>query len=142
VHWPPSAEIDNRPYAVSINDKVIKMISSKDPKIGFVVTKEFSGNKKDGFYSLKYIITNKSDSTQKAALWEVTRVRANGIAFFPMGEGRLRGELASLTIKKDGIVWFAYKKMRSDTFQTIGTLYADGAEGWVAEVNKKTILVK
>jgi hypothetical protein len=140
-NWPPPAEIDNRPYTATINGNVLKMVSRKDARLGLIVTKEFSGNKRDGSFTLKYSITNASGQPYKVAPWEVTRVHTNGIAFFPYGKGDRRGGLIPSTIEKDGICWFVYDSTKvprkGDT-----QLYADGAEGWFAEVNGNVMLVK
>jgi hypothetical protein len=140
-NWPPPAEIDNQPYTAELNGNVLKMVSPKDAKFGLIVTKEFSGNKREGSFTLKYSITNGSDQPHKVAPWEVTRVHPNGIAFFPYGEGERRGGLIPSTIEKDGICWYVYDSTKvpakGDT-----QLYADGTEGWFAEINGNIILVK
>lgn len=140
-NWPPSAEIDNKPYTVTLENNEVKMESQKDPKTGLVVTKEFSGSKKNGFYTLKYTLTNQSDSSQKVAPWEITRVKINGFTFFPMGEGERTGGLIPLTTETDGICWFTYD-LANLPKKGDRQLYSDGHEGWVAEVNGNFILIK
>src|SRR5690606_8180548 len=76
-NWPPSSEIDNKPYSHKIQDNTLVMVSQKDPKTGFVITKTFSGSKRKGSFILKYTITNQSDRSQKVAPWEVSRVHIN-----------------------------------------------------------------
>jgi hypothetical protein len=140
-NWPPSAEIDNKPYAVSVEDHVVKMVSQQDPKTGLVVTKEISGDVKNGAFVLKYTITNHSGKPQKVAPWEVTRVKTNGLAFFPVGKDSARGGLMSSTKIRDGIFYYQYQK---DKLPVTGDrqIYADGSEGWMAQVNGDVILVK
>lgn len=140
-NWPPSAEIDNKPYSVKVENRELVMVSPKDPKTGLVVKKAFSANKKTGSYLLKYTITNQSDQSQKVAPWEVTRVHTNGLAFFPFGEGERRGGLIPFTSEKEGISWFQYQ---ADQVPLKGDrqLYSDGAEGWLAEVNGDVIMIK
>lgn len=139
--WPPSSEIDNKPYTVKVQDNELIMISQRDPRTGLVVTKRFSGNKKKTSYDLKYTITNRSGKTQKVAPWEITRVPTKGIAFFPMGDGERRGGLLPLTKVEKGICWFTYEENKLPT-KGDRQLYADGAEGWLAEINDRDILVK
>jgi hypothetical protein len=64
---------------------ILKMVSRKDPRIGLVFTKEISGNIRDSSFTIRYSITNKSDTIKKIAPWEVTRVHPNGLAFYPRG---------------------------------------------------------
>jgi hypothetical protein len=140
-NWPPSAEIDNKPYSAKVEAGELIMVSQKDSATGLVVTKKISGDPKSNSYSLKYIITNSSDSVRKAAPWEVTRVHTKGIAFFPMGKGERRGGLLPLLIEKDAVCWFTYKESMLPT-KGDRQIYTDGAEGWLAEVNEDVILVK
>ncbi|TLV02527.1 DUF4380 domain-containing protein [Dyadobacter luticola] len=140
-NWPPSAEIDNKPYTASMVGDVVKMISQKDSKTGLVVTKEISADAKSGSFVLKFIITNHSRKPQKVAPWEVTRVKTNGLAFFPVGKDSARGGLMSSTEIQDGIFYYSYQK---DKLPLKGDrqIYADGSEGWLAQVNGDVILVK
>lgn len=140
-NWPPSPELDNKPYSVVVEDNIVKMVSQKDPKFGWIFTKEISGNKKAGSFTLKFTITNGSDSAQSVAPWEVSRVHINGLTFFPIGEGEKHGGLLPLITEKDGICWFPYQQ---DKLPVKGDrqLYTDGAEGWLAQVNDGVILVK
>jgi hypothetical protein len=140
--WPPPAAIDNEPYEASIENKTVKMVSSKALKSGFVATKEFSGNKKGKYYTLDYIITNQSDSTQKVAPWEVTRVRPGCLIFFPKGKGQMTGSLVPLTVKRNGIVWLRYNRAKIHSVGGDHQIWANGSEGWIAVVNNGIIFVK
>ena len=140
-NWPPSAEIDNKPYTATIKDNELIMVSPADPKTGIVVTKKIAGNKKKGSFVLKYTITNHSDKPQMVAPWEVTRVHINGFAFFPMGTGDIRGGLIPLLKKENGIVWFDYDSARLPA-KGDRQIYTDGAEGWLSEVNNGIVLTK
>lgn len=139
--WPPSPELDNKPYSIVLENNVVKMVSQKDLKFGWIFTKEISGNKKAGSYTLKYTITNGSDSIQSVAPWEVSRVHINGLTFFPIGKGNTQGGLAPLLVEQAGICWFPYKQ---DKLPVKGDrqIYTDGSEGWLAQVNDGVILIK
>lgn len=139
--WPPPPVLDSQPYSVAVNGNVLKMVSQKDPRLGLVVTKEFSGDTKEGSFTLKYSITNRADTAQKVAPWEVTRVRTDGIAFFPFGEGERRGGLLPFLIEKDGISWFQYQEDRLPV-KGDRQIYSDGSDGWMAQINDRTLLVK
>ena len=139
--WPPSASIDNKPYSVSVTGDELTLISEKDPKTGLIVTKKFAGDNKNGSFILNYIITNKSDTIRMVAPWEVTRVHTNGFSFFPVGKGLRRGSLLPLTKEKDGICWFVYNQAELPSHGD-PQLYSDGAEGWLAQINKGIIFIK
>lgn len=139
--WPPPPVLDSQPYSVAVNGSVLKMVSQKDPKLGLVITKEFSGNTKEASFTLKYSITNRADTAQKVAPWEVSRVRTNGLAFFPFGDGERRGGLLPSLIEKDGISWFQYQEDRLPV-KGDRQIYSDGSEGWMAQINDRILLVK
>lgn len=140
-NWPPSPELDNKPYSVTVEKNAVKMVSQKDPKYGWIFTKEISGDKKAGSYTLKFTITNGLDKPQKVAPWEVTRVHINGLTFFPIGGDNKQGGLIPLMVEKDGICWFPYDLSKLN-FKGDHQIYRDGAEGWLAQVNDGVILVK
>src|SRR5690606_23883570 len=76
------------------------------------------------------------------APWEITRVPAAGMAFFPRGESDfIAGDFDELPVtERDGVVWY----------QTGAHVYGpgnhklmtDGAEGWLAYANKNVLMVK
>jgi len=140
-HWPPPAEIDNAPYQARVVHGALIMVSQPDPRTGLVATKTITGHRRNGSFVIEYRLTNTSDSVRQVAPWEVTRVHTGGVAFFPMGEGALRGGLIPLMTEKDGIQWFRYEV---DKLPKKGDrqIYTDGAEGWFAEVNDGVMLVK
>lgn len=139
--WPPSAELDNKPYAVTAADSTLKMVSQQDPKTGMVVTKEIAAIGDPGYYILRYTLTNRSPMPQGVAPWEVTRVHTGGLTFFPKGDGGMRGGLLPLTTVADGIAWFTYEADRLP-IQGDRQLYTDGAEGWMAHLDGRTVLIK
>lgn len=138
--WPMSDEIDNKPYSVNLKENSLVLTSDKDSK-GIVIQKEFSGNRNRGCFNIKYTITNYSSDIQKIAPWEVTRVHINGIALFPMGNGYMRGGLLSSVTLINNIGWFEYDisklPLKGDR-----QIYTDGAEGWLAAMNGRWLLVQ
>ena len=141
-NWPPSPEIDNKPYTAKVEDNEVIMVSQKDPKTGLVVTKAFSGDQKKGSMILKYTMTNQSDKPQKVAPWEVSRVRTHGIAFFPYGKGERTGGLLPSTKEIDGISWFIYDESKLPAKGVNRQLYSDGTEGWMAQLNGDILMIK
>lgn len=141
-HWPPSAELDNKPYAVMATaTNRLKMVSQPDPQTGLVLTKEIAASDDPASYILRYMLVNQSPISQGVAPWEVTRVHTDGVTFFPKGDGDMRGGLLPLTTVSDGIAWFTYVAAKLPT-QGDRQLYTDGAEGWMAHINGRVILIK
>ena len=137
---PDLAELDNKAYSVSLEKNVIKMVSQKEPKFGFVFTKEISGSMQDSSFTIKYSITNQSGSAKKVAPWEVTRVYPDGLAFYPKGKGERWGNIANLAEDKNGITWFDYRRDKIPALHN--KFFSDGTEGWIAHVNENIIFVK
>lgn len=138
--WPPIAEIDNLPYQATYEENLIKMTSEEDKKMGFVIEKSITGNNADTSFTITYSIINQSGGEKNVAPWEITRVFPGGITFYPTGEGEKRGDLAALTKDSLGITWFDYSAVTIPG--GVPKLLADGAEGWMAQVNDGYILVK
>ena len=140
-NWPPSPEIDNKPYHARISDNTVILTSLKDPKTGLVVVKEISANAGNQSFNLKFTVRNDSDRDQRVAPWEVTRVHTGGIAFFPKGKDDARGGLLGSTSVSNGIFWYVYQKEKLPE-KGDRQIYADGAEGWLAQLNADRILIK
>jgi len=138
--WPPSATLDTMPYVASVQNNVLKLVSQQDPKLGYVFTKEISADTKRLSFKIKYTITNQSTQTQQVAPWEISRVFPKGLTFYPTGTGEPSGPLALFTEKKAGITWFDYQDSKIPAQDL--KLFADGAEGWLAQVHAGILLVK
>jgi hypothetical protein len=138
-NWPPPPVLDNEPYQIEDNGKIIKAVSAHDPVTGLQFIKEIlaENNRVD----ITYSIVNISQEVRKTAPWEVTRAFKGGLLFFPIGEtpvSRKSFEQApSETI--DGIVWYQDAKGRPKNNQLS---IADGSEGWVAYAIDGKLLIK
>jgi hypothetical protein len=140
-NWPPPAEIDPGPYAVSMDGNKVSMTGAVATGLGLSVSKRYSADAATGVVTVDYVILNRGTQARAVAPWEITRVAAGGTTFFPMGEGApTRGmqELLKLDIK-DGIAWFAYE---ANTITSDQKVFADGHEGWIAHVDGDLLLVK
>ena len=140
-NWPPPPEIDSAPYAASIDDAVLSLSGATAAGLGLAVEKKFSADSKAGVVSAVYSIANRGSQARQVAPWEITRVAAGGLTFFPMGEGGPRKgpqDLLSPTIV-NGVAWFAYDAAAITADQK---LFADGKEGWIAHVDGDLLLVK
>ncbi|MHA4847534.1 DUF4380 domain-containing protein [Flavitalea antarctica] len=136
----PPPELDKQSYALTIDNKVIKMVSKKDEKYGYVFSKEIYGDKRNGSFNIRYTILNNLDQVRTVAPWEVTRVHTKGLAFYPKGTGERRGNLAGFAEDIDGITWFRYDEQKIPASHN--KFFADGSEGWVAQVNDDLIFIK
>jgi hypothetical protein len=105
------------------------------------VEKKFSADGEAGVVAVVYTLANRGSQARQVAPWEITRVAAGGLTFFPIGEGGPRKgpqDLLSPTVV-DGVAWFPYDAAAISADQK---LFADGREGWIAHVDGDLLLVK
>jgi hypothetical protein len=140
-NWPPPAEIDPGAYTAQVSRASVLLTSPTAPGLGLSVSKRYSVDRDNGAIDIEYGLVNKGDKPRSVAPWEITRVAAGGLTFFPMGEGApTKGpqELLRLQIL-DGVAWFAYDARAVSSDQKV---FADGYEGWIAHAAGDLLLVK
>jgi hypothetical protein len=140
-NWPPPTEIDSDPYRASLDGGTLTLTGDTSIKLDLAVTKKFSMDQATGNVTIEYGIVNKGSAARRVAPWEITRVAAGGLTFFPMGEGSpTKGSQDLLNLEvKDGVAWFAYDAAAIPKEQKV---FADGREGWIAHADKGLLLVK
>jgi hypothetical protein len=137
--WPPIPEIDNAPYKVKTakaNELVLRGPTS--PTLGVSVDKRFVADPAAGAIRQTFTIHNHGKDPITTAPWQITRVAAGGLTFFPSGVGTFAP--SNLTVHSAlGVTWYAF-----DPAEVTGhhKLFADGAEGWLAHVDRDALLVK
>ncbi len=67
-------------------------------------------------------------------------MHTKGFAFYPKGTGERWGGIANLAEDIDGITWFNYKEDKIPVKNN--KFFADGSEGWIAQVNEDVIFIK
>ena len=137
--WPPYPVLDNECYQVEMKKNTIRFTSSDDPISGYRITKTLSADQRNGAVLIKYVITNISDQDKSVAPWEVTRVTAGGISFFPIGTAGGFSKSNMVTSDINDLTWFTYKPELVTGHQK---MFRNGSEGWLAHVNNGLIFVK
>lgn len=138
-NWPPQKAIDSEPYAVEVRGSTIVMtsgVTTTGPKIS--VVKKFTPNLAKRAIDIEYTIRNEDTVTRNLAVWEVTRVAAGGLSFFPIvGTTERPGSRMTPTLIADGIAWMdmAVNPPRNPK------LNADG-KGYIAHTDGKRLFVK
>jgi len=134
--WPPATVLDSKPYTGGIEENYIILQSGTENNFKVSFTKTFYGNSSDTSITIIYNINNMGTSATTLAPWEVTRVPAEGITFWPMGEGSVTGDLAEYTEIIGDLAWYGFEA--SD----IGSrkFFSDGDEGWFAHVDEDSVL--
>jgi hypothetical protein len=139
--WPPPSQIDPGPYTGAVRSGVLSLTGATASTLGVAVSKAFSMDADTGDVTIQYGIANKGTKARALAPWEISRVAAGGLTFFPMGEGTPQKgsqDLLKLSIV-DGVAWLDYD---AKTITSDQKVFADGAEGWIAHVAGDLLLVK
>ncbi len=85
-----------------------------------------------------FTIHNRGSEPVAAAPWQITRVAAGGLTFFPTGMGTFAP--SNLTVREAlGITWYPFDAAEVTQHHK---LFADGAEGWLAHVDRDALLLK
>jgi hypothetical protein len=140
-NWPPLPEIDSAPYTANVDGAVLSLSGSTAAALGLAVDKQFSVDGEAGVVTIVYTLSNRGTQARKVAPWEITRVKAGGLTFFPMGPGGAHKGAQDLlnTTLVNGVAWFPYNASVITADQKV---FADGLEGWIAHVDGDLLLVK
>jgi hypothetical protein len=137
--WKGMGALDTGPYVIKTSTAADLVVQSPaDTTRGFSFQKEFRLNKKDTSVSIRYTITNTAVKDQDVAPWEVTRVPAGGLSFFPAGEHPALPKSDLKVIDSLGFVWYPYDSTSKDHQKT----FRHGAEGWMAYTKEGTLFLK
>jgi hypothetical protein len=137
-NWPPVPEIDTQPYSATVAADSVELTSAPGMRAKVQVTKRVRALSTEGAVELTYVLTNTDSSSVSWAPWEVSRVAAGGISFFPSGSQTVTNALA--VQNSNGITWYQH-----DPNALSGggqKLTADGSEGWLAHVSGNLLFVK
>jgi Domain of unknown function (DUF4380) len=135
--WPPPAEIDLTAYVADVGEGgIITALGEANPLTSLQVAKRFSANLAHEAVEIEYSMTNTGAVAAEWAPWEITRVPATGLAFWPTG-GEPFGDYPLFNQAVQGHTW-------ADPTQTDGEgkLFADGGGGYLAYVLGDRLLVK
>ena len=138
--WPPPNEMTNSAYTPISSNNVLTMTGPAWGG-GLSITKRFWGNTDNKAITLEYTIKNGTSAEVSNAPWEITRVYAGGLSFFPnadtwvqLGDPNARFGLPPVT-SSQGVTWFDDSAASYRLNNTNGVKGgADGLEGWAAHV--------
>lgn len=84
--WPPPGEIDNEPYQATVElSGVISLVGKPNEATSLKVSKRFVANLAREGIDIEYSMTNVGTEPVSWAPWEITRMPATGLAFWPTG---------------------------------------------------------
>lgn len=135
--WPPPAELDSEPYGAVVEPSgVIEAQSESNADTSLRVGKRFAADLTREALELEYSMTNTGEAAVQWAPWEITRMPATGLAFWPTG-GEPFGSQPMVSQAAIGHTWCDPSATEGE-----GKLFADGAGGFLAYVVGDRLLIK
>jgi hypothetical protein len=143
-NWPPPPEIDSLPYTASFDAATLTLQGMPNPSLGFRVTKTLAPSASPasaGSITIQYALENRAAAPRSVAPWEVTRVRPEGLLFFPTGTAAHSdpGGPPLPTQEASGVTWF---DVDAASVTSNMKYFADGSRGWVAQASGGFVFVK
>jgi hypothetical protein len=135
--WPPPEEFDRCAYSVVAEGDAMTLTGPPIAALGVCLEKRFAIDRAKGAIAIEYTLRNIGAVQRVYSAWEVTRVHAGGLTFFPTGD-RQTGPLA--VERRNGMTWYAHTP---ETLDETGQKHsADGTQGYVAHVARGLLYVK
>ncbi|MET0387190.1 MAG: hypothetical protein ABW321_14575 [Polyangiales bacterium] len=137
-NWPPVPELDSQPYKVEIVGDTLSLTSEPGMRARVRVSKRFRVLPAASGVEVTYTLENTDSMPASWAPWEISRVAAAGLTFFPRGKSSASTQLP--LIEQGGALWY-----RHDPAQIMGSgqkWSGDGSEGFIAHVAGQLLFVK
>jgi hypothetical protein len=136
--WPPPVEFDKLPWKVTLEGNVLRLASATSEKLQLSAQQRLQALPGKNAVSIEFRITNRGTFPRSVAPWQNTRVRPKGITFYPSSEPTYPQSSLKLT-PTHGITWYAHDPATvKDSLKS----YADGHEGWMAQIDGDLLFVK
>lgn len=134
-NWPPLANLNDKPYSVTISENKITFKGATDTKTQLRFYKTIYADSADTSITIEYVMKNEKTTIQKWAPWEISRVLASGVTVFPKGLGAVTGDMKTRTSEENGYVWYD-----QDNANSPGNKFFCDGKGWLAHVTSDNIL--
>jgi hypothetical protein len=142
--WPPTdtssiGAINTLPYTPVADASSLTLTSGVATTPTVSVVKKFSADLVKEAIVIDYTVTNGGSAPVTVAPWEITRMGAGSITFYPQGDGAPKAGAFPLppTTSAAGATWFEHTGAAASY-----KLLSDGKEGWLASAVGDLILVK
>ena len=136
-NWPPVPEIDSHAYTAVVEGDTLVLTSPVGERAKVEVTKRFTARVSEGALDVEYELTNRDTAAASWAPWEITRVPAKGLTFFPTGAKTVNTQLPVRTM--GDTTWYQHDPATVGMGQKYS---ADGTGGWLAHVAGDKLLLK
>jgi hypothetical protein len=136
--WPPPPAFDQRAWNTQVEGRTLVLQSATDETLQLAAEQRLTADLDRELLRIDVILTNRGSAPRRVAPWQNTRVRPNGLTFYP--SSRPAYDWSTLKLEPlNGIVWFQHDPAQH---QESVKLLGDGREGWIAHVDGELILIK
>lgn len=139
--WPPPLELDASAWSAKVEKDTLELSAETVAKFNLDVVQRIHADRRRGAIVIEYEMTNRGGTPRGVAGWQNSRVRPNGITFYPADEpSRTSKEFEALILEPaNGVTWF---KHAPEAFSESKKLFADGREGWLAHLDGELLFLK
>lgn len=142
--WPPVPEVDGKAYRVARDEAPLHLIG---PSVSlgsrrFHIEKKFKAEPGFDAIDVTYLIHNEGPSAFSMASWEISRVPAGGLTFFPTGESAITPippHAALPTSQAHGVTFYDHGLFEVGPCRK---LHADATGGYLAHLFEDLLLLK
>lgn len=138
--FPPPTAIDSDAYTASVTGNTITLVSRVSSSVGpkVSVTKKFTPDLSARAIDIQYSIKNAGNVAVSLAPWEVTRVAAGGLSFFPIAGNPYSTSALKPSLLKAGVAWIDLALNPTGN----NKLFADGNQSYWAHTDGTYLFVK
>jgi hypothetical protein len=139
-NWPPPPELDRLPWRVQQARDALVLESSVVDSLGLKVVQRIVPEERSKSVRIDYEFANVGTKGRMLAPWQNSRVRPNGVTFYPAS--RPTYDIPENTLflaPSNGVSWFRHRPEESKESRKS---YADAREGWVAHLDDRLLFIK
>ncbi|MBN2804259.1 MAG: hypothetical protein JXR91_14280 [Deltaproteobacteria bacterium] len=141
--YPPPPQIDTNSFEASFDKKSNRLILTGSPELNVLnvqIKKEFSIDTVNSAIDIKYSILNLLNRDVKFAPWEISRVKPEGLTFFPKGiDAPFNTEFPNLPYKvSNNAIWIDH----SDAPFKNNKLFSTSDSNWIGYLFKNHLFLK
>jgi hypothetical protein len=136
--WPPPASFDKLAWRAHSEDNALVLQSATDPKLGLSAWQRISAEPERRAFRFELTLQNRGPNARRVAPWQNTRMHPRGLTFFP-SQDPMQSDAQHEITPQAGMIWFVH----DPSARTQGEkFFADGQEGWLAQLDGDLLFVK
>jgi hypothetical protein len=137
-NWPPPASFDKRAWSARIDGDTLVLDCATDTKLWLSAQQHISAEPLKRAFRFDLKLANRGSAPRRVAPWQNTRMRPNGLTFFP-SQDPMRSDAQHEIAQQAGLIWFQHDphaRTQGEKF------FDDGQEGWLAQLDGDLLFVK